>query len=84
MAKFKNVIDPDDLIVDKEEKKSAATELLESLASSKTKDTRISVRVDEETLKSFRRICEVRSINGSNWLRGIIQNFVEENKEVLN
>jgi len=82
MAKMKAVISPDELILEKEEK-TAASALLESLGRTKAKDTRISVRVDDETLKAFRNICIKRSINGSNLLRGFIKSFVEENKDFI-
>lgn len=44
-------------------------------------DKVIRVRVTEEMKKQFDKTCEAKAINASQWLRNVIQNFIEENKE---
>lgn len=44
-------------------------------------DKVIRVRVTDDMKKQFDKICEQKAINASQWLRNVIQNFIEENKE---
>lgn len=47
----------------------------------KKKDARLNIRIDASLRNEFQRLCEDRSINGSDLIRKFVEKWVSENRE---
>lgn len=50
------------------------------MAETKRKDIRLNIRISEELRDEFQRICDAKSVNGSDLIRKFIKRWVSENK----
>lgn len=44
------------------------------------KDIRLNIRISEELRDEFQRVCDTKSVNGSDLIRKFIKRWVSENK----
>lgn len=51
------------------------------MAETKRKDIRLNIRISKELRDEFQRICDVKSVNGSDLVRKFIERWVSENRK---
>lgn len=51
------------------------------MAETKRKDIRLNIRISEELRDEFQRICDVKSVNGSDLIRKFIERWISENRK---
>lgn len=50
------------------------------MVETKKKDIRLNIRISEELRDEFQRVCDTKSVNGSDLIRKFIKRWVSENK----
>lgn len=50
------------------------------MVETKKKDIRLNIRISEELKDEFQRVCDTKSVNGSDLIRKFIKRWVSENK----
>lgn len=50
------------------------------MTETKRKDIRLNIRISEELRNEFQRICDTKSVNGSDLVRKFIERWISENK----
>lgn len=51
------------------------------MAEAKKKDIRLNIRVSEELRNEFQRLCNDKSVNGSDLIRKFIEKWISENRK---
>ena len=50
------------------------------MAETKRKDIRLNIRITEALRDEFQRVCDAKSVNGSDLVRKFIDKWISENK----
>lgn len=51
------------------------------MVEAKKKDIRLNIRVSEELRNEFQRLCNDKSVNGSDLIRKFIEKWISENRK---